>query len=221
MLADGSPRGRAGTMLRVLAMVVAAAFVALLAYGLIKQAPETGIDDALAKARAVDAPDFELPVLQQGRLPEPIAPTVDRALADGRLSIGELRGVPVVLNFWASWCDPCRLEARILERGWRHDGPRGVLFLGLDQQDSPDDAREFLREYRIDYPNIREGGSKETALRYGATGLPETYFISAAGEVVGHVIGAMSADQLDAGVRAARLGRPTASARGGDLRAAP
>lgn len=103
----------------------------------------------------------------------------------------------------------------MLERGWRQAQRQGVLFLGLDMQDITGDAREFLREFDVSYLNVREGG-KDTARRYGATGLPETYFISARGQVVAHVIGALSAGQLRAGVAAARNGRPAAASEGGD-----
>jgi cytochrome c biogenesis protein CcmG, thiol:disulfide interchange protein DsbE len=120
-----------------------------------------------------------------------------------------------VLNFWASWCDPCRAEAPLLERGWRDAGRQGVLFLGLDMQDARDDARKFLREFSITYPNVREAGD-ETSRRYGMTGIPETFFISARGQLVGHVIGAITAGQLRAGVTAARSGRPAQATEGGD-----
>jgi cytochrome c biogenesis protein CcmG, thiol:disulfide interchange protein DsbE len=208
-------RGRVETALRWLGVLAAAAFVGLLAYGLMAQAPDRTIDDALARAEAVDAPGFELDVLQRGRVTAALAPVVDRAAADGRVALAELRGTPVVLNFWASWCDPCRVEAPVLERGWREAGPRGVLFLGLDMQDVRGDAREFLREFSISYPNVREG-EKETSRRYGMTGLPETFFISARGRVVGHVIGALTSSQLRAGVAAARSGRPAQASEGGE-----
>jgi cytochrome c biogenesis protein CcmG/thiol:disulfide interchange protein DsbE len=208
-------RGRVETALRWLGVLAAAAFVGLLAYGLVAQAPDRRIDDALARAEAVDAPGFELDVLERGRIPAPLAPVVDRATADGRVALSELRGTPVVLNFWASWCDPCRVEARVLERGWRGAGRHGVLFLGLDMQDVRGDAREFLREFSITYPNIREG-DKQTARRYGMTGIPETFFISPQGRVVGHVIGALSQDQLRTGVAAARSGHPAQASEGGD-----
>jgi cytochrome c biogenesis protein CcmG/thiol:disulfide interchange protein DsbE len=208
-------RGVVGTALRWLGLLAATGFVGLLTYGLMARAPDRQIDDALASAEAIEAPGFELEVLQRGRVPAPLGPVVDRAAADGRIALSELRGTPVVLNFWASWCDPCRTEAPVIERGWRQARPQGVLVLGLDMQDVRDDAREFLRAFSITYPNVREAG-KETARRYGMTGIPETFFISARGLVVGHVIGAITSGQLRAGIAAARSGRPRQAAAGGE-----
>jgi cytochrome c biogenesis protein CcmG/thiol:disulfide interchange protein DsbE len=208
-------RSVVGIALRWLVALAAAGFVGLLVYGVTAQAPDRTIDDALARDEGVDAPGFELDVLQRGRAPAPLASVVDRAARDGRIALAELRGTPVVLNFWASWCDPCRAEAPVLERGWREAGRQGVLFLGLDMQDARDDAREFLRKFSITYPNVREAGD-ETSRRYGMTGIPETFFISARGQVVGHVIGAISSGQLRSGVAAARSGRPAQASEGGD-----
>jgi cytochrome c biogenesis protein CcmG/thiol:disulfide interchange protein DsbE len=203
-----------GRAARWLGALAAAGFVGLLVYGVTAQAPDRTIDDALSRADAVDAPGFELDVLQRGRVPSPLAAPFGRASADGRVALSELRGTPVVLNFWASWCEPCRVEAPILERGWREWGRKGVLFLGLDMQDTREDARDFLRTFSITYPNIREAG-REIARDYGATGLPETFFISPRGHVVAHVIGALTPAQLRDGVSAARSGRPLPASRGG------
>jgi cytochrome c biogenesis protein CcmG, thiol:disulfide interchange protein DsbE len=213
--ADRSRASLVGAALRWLGVLATIGFTGLLVYGVTAQAPDRTIDDALARAEAVDAAGFDLDVLQRGRVSGTLAPVVDRAAADGRIALGELRGTPVVLNFWASWCDPCRVEAPVLERGWRAASRQGVLFVGLDMQDVRDDAREFLSEFSITYPNVHEAG-KEVSRDYGVTGLPETFFISSDGRVVGHVIGALDRAQLTAGVMAARSGRPQQAAPGGE-----
>ncbi len=201
---------------RILGALSATGLVALLAYGLAAQSPDRTIDDALASNRAAQAPGFNLAVLSRGRTGS-LAAVWQRAARDGKVDLAELRGTPVVLNFWASWCVPCREEAPLLQRGWRAARPRGVLFLGLDMQDVRRDALDFLRDFRQDYPHVRDGDNG-TARRWGASGIPETFFISRQGQVVGHVIGALTARQLDAGMQAALTGRPRGADRGGARR---
>jgi len=198
-----TPAASGSKLPRVLSLVAVVAFVALLAYGLLSGNADTTIDSGLAEGEAPLAPEFELEVLSRGSLPTQLARDVEPALADGTLSQAELRGTPFVLNFWASWCNPCREEAPILERGWREHGPRGVLYLGLNMQDLTDDALAFLDEFDVGYPNVREPGN-DVARAYGATGLPETYFVSARGRVVAHVVGVVTPEQLDEGARAAK-----------------
>jgi cytochrome c biogenesis protein CcmG/thiol:disulfide interchange protein DsbE len=193
----------------------AVALMALLVYGVLAKSPNTTIDDKLARLEATIAPSFELAVLQRGDVGPSLGRRLKPALADGKLALEELRGIPVVLNFWASWCVPCRQEATSLQRAWRQDArPRGVLFLGLDMQDVPRDARSFLREFGIDYLNIRDP-SNGIARRYGTTGVPETFFIDAGGRVVGHVIGVATPQQLQDGVAAAQTGRVVSPRNGG------
>jgi cytochrome c biogenesis protein CcmG, thiol:disulfide interchange protein DsbE len=193
------------------AIVVAAAFLALLAYGLATKGPDKTIDDSLARSKATPAPNFTLDVLSRGRGGNA---KLARATADGRLSLRELRGSPVILNFWASWCIPCRDEAPNLQGTWEVERADGVIVLGLDQQDITDDARVFIDEFALTYPMVRDGGD-DTAHRYGNTGIPETYFISARGDVVGHVIGAVSNNALSYGLDAARAGTPNPAKAGG------
>jgi cytochrome c biogenesis protein CcmG/thiol:disulfide interchange protein DsbE len=211
-------RGPLRLVSRGLAIIVAAAFIALLAYGVIAQAPDTTIDDSLAEGLATAAPAFELDILHSGDLGQQLGGALREPMRDGRIGLDELRGTPVVLNLWASWCVPCREEAPLLQQGWRRLArPRGVLMLGLDMQDVPEDARDFIREFRITYPNIRDP-SNTIARRYGMTGIPETFFISRAGRVVGHVIGVVAPAQLAVGVKAAASGRPIGADTGGAQR---
>ncbi len=134
-----------------------------------------------------------------------------RAAADGEVSLDELRGTPLVVNFWASWCDPCRAEAKVLERAC--EAQDGVLFLGLDAQDAREDARDFIAQFGLTFPHVRDAGN-DTQRAWGVTGLPETYFIGADGRVVGHVIGTVDDAQLRDGIEAAKAGRPAGHRRG-------
>jgi cytochrome c biogenesis protein CcmG/thiol:disulfide interchange protein DsbE len=204
--------------LRALALAVPALLIGLLIYGVLTQGPDTRIDDSLARARATRAPSFRLAVLTPGALGDQLAARVALPVRTGRVSLTDFASIPVVLNFWASWCVPCREEAPLLERAWRQQGrPQGVLFVGLDMQDLTGDARDFLNHFRVDYLNIRDP-SNPVARSYGVTGVPETFFISATGMIVGHVIGVVSADELREGIAAARTGQVVGSARGGDQR---
>lgn len=198
-------------------MIAVVAFIALLAYGLLSQGTHTTIDADLANGEAPAAPEFELELLAPGDLPARLAARLRPALADERLSLAELRGTPFVLNFWASWCVPCREEAPILADGWRRHGAQGVLYLGLNMQDLTDDALGFIEEFDVRYPNVREP-AKATAEAYGATGIPETYFVSARGRIVGHVIGVVTDEQLDTGARAAKARQVVGSVTGGERR---
>jgi cytochrome c biogenesis protein CcmG/thiol:disulfide interchange protein DsbE len=200
---------------RWVVFALVAAFLALLAYGLLSKGTDDRIDEALASGRAAAAPSFSLELLDGGTLPPRLERTAGPALESEKLALSALGGTPVVLNLWASWCTPCREEAPRLQTAWRALGPKGVLFLGLDIQDLRDDALGFIHRYGATYPSVREPG-RETANSFGATGIPETYFIDRRGRVVGHVIGVVSARQLAEGADAARTGRVAGRTSGGD-----
>lgn len=211
------PRGRR-TFGAGIAVVLAVLFIGLLAFGVAGQAPNSTIDDSLAQGRAARAPAFDLAILQRGDPGPVLQERLAHAFARGRLTVRDLRGTPVLLNIWASWCEPCRQEARLLERAWRTLGrPQRTLFLGLDQQDATTDALSFLRSYGVGYPNVRDS-ENDVPRSYGATGVPETFFISAHGQVVDHVIGVISLGQLREGLSTARTGRPLGLRSGGARR---
>lgn len=115
--------------------------------------------------------------------------------AGGSLGLADLRGRPVMVNFWASWCPPCRQEAPLLEQTWREYRGRGVTFIGVDIWDSEQDARKFLKDFDITYPTGPDPRG-EISINYGLTGIPETYFIDARGQVLRKWIGPFTADSL-------------------------
>lgn len=104
------------------------------------------------------------------------------------ISLADLRGKGVVLNFWASWCDPCRAEAELLEATWRQEEANGIVFIGLDYLDQEPAAKAYLEEYAISYPNGPDLQS-QAARRYGIKGVPETFFIDPEGKIAHMVIG--------------------------------
>lgn len=118
------------------------------------------------------APDFNLTLFGTGET----------------LRLSDLRGKVVVLNFWASWCPPCRQEAPTFERIWQRYQERGVVFVGVDIWDTDEDAAKFLQEFGTTYPTGPDR-TGEIGIDYGLTGLPETYFITRDGMIAQKAIG--------------------------------
>src|SRR3990172_3780016 len=114
----------------------------------------------------------------------PPAPAFRLPALDGRtLDLAALRGRPIVLNFWASWCVPCKDEAPLLERAWKTYRDKGLLVIGVNIQDLEADARRFVAEVGITYPNVRDRDGKANRA-YGITGIPETFFVRADGRII-------------------------------------
>jgi len=112
------------------------------------------------------------------------------------LSLAKFRGHPLVINFWASWCGPCRTEMPLLEKAFRSEGGK-VDFLGVDTNDSSGAARSFLQRVSVAYP-VASDPKGSLAAKYGLFGLPTTIFISSTGKVVGRHIGQLRATTLKA-----------------------
>ena len=163
---------RQGFSLASLAVgVIALLVLALLAYALLAQpSPPPGIGDPV--------PDFQLV-----------------ALDGSSMNLSDYRGQVVVLNFFASWCAPCRQEAADLEQAWRKYQDADVQFLGIGYKDAPSKAQTFLETFDVTYPVAVETGNS-TARAYGVTGVPETFIIDQEGNLVQHFLGAITAAQL-------------------------
>jgi cytochrome c biogenesis protein CcmG/thiol:disulfide interchange protein DsbE len=112
-----------------------------------------------------------------------------------------LRGKVVVLNFWASWCYPCKQEAPTLQAATKRWDNR-VVVLGVDVNDPKSDARKFARTLKLSYPLVHDNHNV-TSPKYGLTGLPETLFIDRNGKLVGHVAAAIDAAALRHGIERA------------------
>lgn len=149
----------------------------------------------LAIAVWIGGPSRISQVPEPVKSPEVAAPPVGRPAPDftlplftgGTLSLHSLRGKPVVLNFWASWCVPCREETPLLVRLHKIYGPR-IVFVGVNVEDEDQDARRFLAQYTVDYPAVRSSDER-VVIAYAVMGLPTTVFIGADGVVADKYVG--------------------------------
>jgi thiol-disulfide isomerase/thioredoxin len=164
----------------VLCAVVA--LVALLAYGLASNEPDRKVDNAVAAGQRDPAPNIELPKLQ----------------SPGTGSLADYRGQVVVVNYWASWCGPCRGEAPALVAA--HKRLHDVTFVGLDRNDDSNaNALAFVRTYGVPYPSLYDSGGKLLLAFNGAvppTSLPSTIVLDAEGRVAAVVLGPTTATTL-------------------------
>ena len=133
----------------------------------------------LIKVQAGPAPDFTLNTFQ-----------------GQEITLRDLRGQVVVINFWASWCPPCREEAAYLESTWREYQDRGVVFIGVDYVDTDREALAYIAEFDITYPNGPDLGTR-ISQAYRIQGVPETYFVAKDGTLRGVKIGPLAAPELE------------------------
>jgi cytochrome c biogenesis protein CcmG/thiol:disulfide interchange protein DsbE len=155
---------RLKTTAQLLAMACVAGLLALLVWSVVHQQHAPGVGST--------APPFTLPRLE----------------GPGTVSLASYRGKPVVLNFWASWCEPCKSEAAVLERDWTSYKNRGVVFLGVDYHDLNSEARRFVSAHALTFPMLADGSGSVTG-RYGISQVPETYVLNRQGQVVAHLRG--------------------------------
>ena len=116
------------------------------------------------------------------------APDFSLTTFDGQtVRLSDLRGKVVMINFWASWCGPCRDEAPELQRTWERYKDRGVVFLGIAYTDTERNAQAFLKEYGTTYPNGLDLGTRISA-QYHIQGVPETFIVDRDGNIVEFVM---------------------------------
>ncbi|HWC15210.1 MAG TPA: redoxin domain-containing protein [Actinomycetota bacterium] len=168
-------RKRTSSLTKVAVAVAAMLLIASIAYGVTQPAR---IDPA---SRSL--PEFTLTTLDGER-------TISRA---------DFAGRPLVINFWASWCIPCRDEAPLLERKWREYRDEGVVFLGVVVKDTPKDALAFARSHDLTYPMVWDP-DQTLAKALGLVGLPQTFFVDASGRFKGDATegraGALAGDDI-------------------------
>ena len=162
--------GQKGNVAYTIVGLAVVAFLLLLSYGLLSGPGGGPLSEG-------SAPDFSL-----------------QRFDGGQLSLANLRDQVIVVNFWASWCEPCREEAPILERVWQEYQGQGVTFMGIAYKDTEGKARAFLDEFGITYPNALDPGNR-VARSYRVQGVPETFFIKD-GEIADLYIGPLTEDQL-------------------------
>lgn len=132
------------------------------------------------------APDFTLTTWNT-----PSQPTI---------TLSSLKGKPVVMNIWASWCPPCKAEVPTFQASWQRHQNDGVVFLGIDYNDAAADAQHFLQRYGVTYPNGPDSDGM-ISVNYGVSNVPSTIFIDRSGTVARTILGPVDAQTLEDEIR--------------------
>ncbi len=174
------------------ALVAVLAFLGVAGYALARQNGFTAGSVTAGSAGAGKI--FGSGELVDGK-PHAAAPFSLTLFSGAAWTLSDQRGKPVLVNFWASWCPPCRQEVPVLQQGWqRHQAD--VAFIGVDVWDTDSDAKQFLQRYGATYPNGPDPAG-HIAIDYGLTGVPETFFIDRSGQIMRHFVGPLDQATLD------------------------
>ena len=166
---------RKATFILVLAIIIVV-FAGLLSTGLLSKSSVTGRSGKELVGQ--QAPGFTAPLI-----------------GGGSSELDDYLGDPLIVNFWSSWCPPCRKEMPGLENIWKEHKEDGITILGVNVQDEEEDAELYLAEVGVTFPNVIDLGGRIT-VDYGVTGLPVSFFIAGDGKVIGRWVGALSNERL-------------------------
>ena len=158
-----------GRVLPIIASLAGVCLVALLLYGVTAQSANRTLDELVKRGQYPLAPDAtrSLPVLGAGR----------------QQTLASFKGKVVLMNFWASWCEPCQIEAPMLEHAQSQLERHGATVLGVTYQDASPDSEGFVRQYHLTYPSVRDT-TGEFARSFGTRQVPESFIINRQGHVV-------------------------------------
>ncbi|HME02907.1 MAG TPA: TlpA disulfide reductase family protein [Solirubrobacteraceae bacterium] len=178
-----------GRLLPIIVSLAGACLIGLLIYGVSVQAANRNLDEQVARGQHPPAPDanIALPILD----------------GPGRASLASFRGRVLVLNFWASWCEPCQIEAPLLEHAQSRLARSDASVLGVTYLDASPDSSAFVRRYHLTYPNLRDNDGA-FAHSYGTDQLPESFIIDRRGRIVAISRGEIDQAFLDRAVALAQ-----------------
>ncbi len=138
---------------------------------------------AVLLAAALVACEKDGEPISDSKLPDAADFTLSTIDGSKKVSLSDFRGKPVVLNFWASWCGPCKEEIPLFEKTWQEYEAKGVVFIGVDVMDDKKNAEKFVESEGVTYLNLHDP-SGDASSKYGVVALPATFFINRDGQII-------------------------------------